>query len=129
MEERFTIERQGHAIMVKFKSGSEVSPAMIIGALDRENERYEVHGRHHIWDFRGCHPSEDLDYGGVLRIIGHVQNELNDEWSLKTAILVDEDIAYGLSRMFQALVDNSPTDIGIFHDEAAANKWIRLTAS
>jgi hypothetical protein len=129
MDERFTIERQDHAILVMFEPGSEVSPEMIMGALDRENERFEIQGRYHIWDFRSCRPSEDFDYDAVLRIIGHVQTQYNDEWSAKTAILVDQDLQFGLSRMFEALVDSNPTEIGIFYDASVANEWIRQNRS
>jgi hypothetical protein len=129
MDERITVEKQGHVVLVRFTPGSEVSPDMIMDALDFENEHYEIQGRYDIWDFRGCYPSENFNYDAVLRIIGHIETKFNDQWSAKMALLVDEEIQFGLSRMFKTLADNRPTEIGIFYDESAAYEWIGQNGS
>lgn len=125
MEGAYSIVEQEHGILVRFKEGSEVTPDLIIEAMDSENGRYPIVGRYDLWDFRGCPPSDDFDYQAMLKIIHHIETHYNDEWSTKTAILVDEAIQFGLSRMFQILIDDFPTQVAIFLDEAKARHWIR----
>lgn len=40
VEEPFEIEKQACGVMVRFKAGIEVTPELIIAAMDRENELY-----------------------------------------------------------------------------------------
>jgi hypothetical protein len=123
VEEPFEIEKQAYGVLVRFKSGTEVTPDLIIQAMDRENERYAIKGRRDLWDFRSCPPSADLGYDAVQRLIFHIEN-CYQEWSAKTAILVDEAIQLGLSRMFQTLADGYPTQVGVFKEEKSARQWV-----
>jgi len=121
----FKIEKYDHWIRVEFQRGTEVTPEVLMAAMDRENAVYEVKGRYHLWDFRGCHPSPDFGYDAMHRVVEHIENRPGAaDWSDKTALLVDESIQYGLSRMFQILVDGYPTQVGIFKEEEAARLWI-----
>ena len=124
MEGAFTIKEKEQAVCVQFEQGTEVTPDLIIQAMDRENELHAIVGRCDLWDFRGCTPSEDFGYDAMLKIINHIETHYNDEWSTKTAILVDETIQFGLSRMFQILIDEFPTQVGIFKDAAKAHHWV-----
>ena len=124
MGEDFTITEQAHGICVQFARGTEITPDLIIRAMDRENERHAVTGRCDLWDFRGCFPSIDFGYDAMLKIIHHIESNYNDEWSAKTAILVDKTIQFGLSRMFQILIDEFPTQVLIFQDEIEARRWV-----
>jgi hypothetical protein len=102
-----------------------VTPDLIIDAMDRENELYSFRGRHDLWDFRGCHPGPDFGYDAMSRVVEHIEIKYGGEdWSVKTALLVDDTIQYGLSRMFQILVDGYLTRINIFQNEADARHWI-----
>lgn len=120
----FTIMEQDRAVCVQFKRGTEVTPDLIIRAMDRENALHDIAGRNDLWDFRGCSPSEDFGYDAMLKIIHHIETHYNDEWSTKTAILVDDTIQFGLSRMFQILIDEFPTQVSIFQDEGKAHRWV-----
>ena len=124
MEGAFSIKEHEYAICVQFDRGTEITPDLIIRAMDRENDLHAIIGRCDLWDFRGCTPSEDFGYDAMLKIIHHIETHYNDEWSTKTAILVDETIQFGLSRMFQILIDEFPTQIGIFQDEVKARYWV-----
>lgn len=124
MDEPFTIEIQDYGILVRFQSGTELSPELIIRAIERENELHELHGRQDLWDFRDCRISVDFGYDAVLKVVDHIQNKYHDDWAAKSGILVDETIKFGLSRMFQQLIDDYPTQIGVFQDESAARQWV-----
>ena len=120
----YKIEKQDHCIRVEFKKGEEISPDVIIEAMDHENELFDIEGRHDLWDFRGCFPSSNFGYDAMSRVVEHIAANYGGNWSDKTALLVDDAIQYGLSRMFQILVDGYPTHIGIFQNEDDARNWI-----
>jgi hypothetical protein len=48
--------------------------------------------------------------------------------SVKEAMVVAEDLAYGLSRMFAAIAHSDKYHVNVFHDIHAATKWLGLTA-
>ena len=58
----YKIEKQEHCIQIEFLKGEVISPDTIIEAMDVENALYEIDGRHDLWDFRGCQPSQDFGY-------------------------------------------------------------------
>jgi hypothetical protein len=122
---RFRIEQQDRCIWVGFEKGVDITVESVIAAMDRENELFEVKGRYDLWDFRGARPSADFGYDAVNRVVEHIKSRHGlGLMSDKTALLVDDATQYGLSRMFQILVDGFPTQIGIFHDEAEARDWL-----
>jgi hypothetical protein len=121
----FRIEHQGKCIHIGFERGAELTVDQIIEVMDRENDLYEIKGRYDLWDFRGCRPSPSFGYEAMNRIVEHIKiRHGQGPWSDKTALLVDDATQYGLSRMFQILVDGFPTQIGIFMDEAEARDWL-----
>ena len=121
----FRIEHQGQCICVGFERGTELTVELIIEAMDRENDLYEIKGRCDLWDFRGCQPSQNFGYEAMNRLVEAIKSRTGGgPWSDKTALLVDDATQYGLSRMFQILVDGFPTQIGIFMDEAEARDWL-----
>jgi hypothetical protein len=124
VEGPFKIVKQDYGVLVRFKAGIEVTPEMIIEAIAYENERYAIVGRTDLWDFRNCRPSADFGYDAMQKLIFHIKIIYRD-WSTKTALLVDDSSPFGLSRMFQTMVDGYPTQIGIFKEEKAALQWVR----
>jgi hypothetical protein len=124
MAGEYAIVERERGVWVQFKGGSEITPDLIIEAIDREIELFHLAGQYNVWDFRGCFPSDDFGYSAMLRIIQHKETHYSDQWSAKTAILVDGAIQFGLSRMFQILYDGFPPQIAVFRDEARARLWI-----
>jgi hypothetical protein len=122
----YQIEKQAHYIRVDFESGSRIGPRDIMAAIDHENALYAIEGRHDLWDFRGCRATTDFHFAGMNRIVDRIKNIYGRaNGKNKTALLVEGSTPFGLSRMFQLLMDGYPTQIGIFTDEAAATRWIR----
>ena len=119
-----SITPQEDSVHVRFTRGTTITPEMIIRAIDLENELHPGLERYDLWDFRGCSPSDDFGYDAMRRIIDHVAPDYSEEWESKTAILVDETTQFGMSRMFQTLIETSPTHIEIFQDESRALQWL-----
>ena len=122
----YKIEKLSHCVCVVFESGMAIGPNDIIAAMDHENEIYAIEGRRDLWDFRGCKATQGFGFEGMNRIVDRIKNRYGRaNADNKTALLVDEgSTPFGLSRMFQLLMDGYPTQIGIFKDEAAATEWI-----
>jgi hypothetical protein len=40
------------------------------------------------------------------------------------ALLVDRPASFGMARMFQALADNLPLEVGVFYELAEAEEWL-----
>lgn len=121
----YRIEKQAHCVRVVFKSGVVIGPDDIIAAIDYQNELFPIEDRLSLWDFRGCQASQDFGFDAMSRVVDRIKNKYGHAPPTnKTALVVDGSTQYGLSRMFQMLMDGHPTQIGVFQDEAAARKWI-----
>lgn len=120
----YIIDRDADCIRVRFEQGTQLTSDLIIAAVDEENALFAIKGRYDLWDFRGCLPGPDLGYEAVNRVVDHIENRYGQaDGTNKLALLVDNTTQYGLSRMFQTLMDGYPTQIGIFEDETQARLW------
>jgi hypothetical protein len=126
-ERLYKIEKPDHCVRVVFESGAAIGPEDIMAAINHENELYAIEGRHDLWDFRGCSVRPDFGFDGMNRIVDLIKIKYGRaNKDNRTALLVDDgSTQFGLSRMFQLLMDGYPTQIGIFKDEATAAQWIR----
>jgi hypothetical protein len=122
----YKIEKLAHCVQVVFEGGTTIGPDDIIAAMDHENEIYAIEGRRDLWDFRGCRATPGFGFDGMNRIVDRIKNKYGRaNANNKTALLVDDgSTPFGLSRMFQLLMDGYPTQVGIFKDEADATQWI-----
>lgn len=122
--EPYKMQFQAGMVLVSFKEGTEVTPDIIIELIRRESEMFGVDFGNALWDFRGCLPSDNFGYAAVERIVNYIANYPQIQWNPRLAILVEPGVQYGLSRMYQTLVDEFPTEIGIFHERAVAMAWV-----
>jgi hypothetical protein len=121
----YKIEKQAHCIQIVFEYGVSIGPDDIIAAIDHENALYPVEDRLSLWDFRGCQATPDFGYDAMSRVVDRIRNRYgNATANNKAALVVDGSTPYGLSRMFQMLMEGFPTQIGVFQDEADARHWI-----
>ncbi len=121
----YKIEKQAHCIRIVFAYGVLIGPDDIIAALDHESALYPVEDRLSLWDFRGCQATPDFGYDAMSRIVDLIRKRYgNATANNKAALVVDGSTQYGLSRMFQMLMEGFPTQIGVFQDEADARHWI-----
>ena len=120
---RFKIECRHDVVAVSFDQGTHVTPELIMKVIARENAIYDNSKRSALLDFRGCLPSDDFGYDAIARIVHFIARQPDIQWKRQLAIVVDAVVQYGLSRMYQALVDNYPTEIRIFYDREEAFNW------
>jgi hypothetical protein len=123
----YTMEEQSGRVYVTFKSGHVVTPQQIMEAIALENKRYDVSRHNALWDFRGCLAPDDFGYNEMEQIIHYIDTYFGSKWNPRIAILVEADVQFGLSRMFQMLVEGFPTEVAIFYNCAEAQQWIGQT--
>ena len=77
-----------------------------------------------LWDFRGC--ITDIKYDSMMKIKRFIDNNYDPDWSHSiTAFVVDHDLLYGLSRMYEIISEDLPTTVSIFKNIDEAQDWIR----
>jgi hypothetical protein len=89
------------------------------------------------WKGRGYDPSlaelDDLSAvtgftvtsGGILRM-SKLAVEMHVNGGARTAIYAPTDLAFGLSRMYEILIDESPDRYRVFRDLLDARRWVGL---
>ena len=120
----YKLEKQGSIVRVTFISGNVVTPQQIMEAIDLENARYNVEQFNALWDFRGCLAPEEFGYNEMEEIISYIEFDKGFRWNPRIAIVVEADVQFGLSRMFQMLAEGFPTEVAIFYDQDEAESWI-----
>lgn len=121
----YKIEKQAHCIRIVFECSASIGPDDIIAAIDHENALFPVEDRLSLWDLRGCQAAPDFGYDAMSRVVDLIRNRYgNATANNKAALVVDGSTLFGLSRMFQILMEGFPTQIGVFQDEADAMHWI-----
>lgn len=77
-----------------------------------------------IWDFRQV--SVRSVTAEVLMAVAEYNETLaqrrGDSW--RVALVVSEEVAFGLSRMFMAYVESVPNDVNVFRAMEEAERWI-----
>ena len=126
-EQIYTMEEQGGSVYVTFKSGHIVTHRQIREAIALESNRYVGLRHNALWDFRGCLAPEEFGYSEMEQIIHYIDVHIGSKWNPRIAILVEAEVQFGLSRMFQMLVEGFPTEVAIFYDPAEAEQWIGQT--
>ena len=120
----YNIEKQDHYVCIKFDGGVVIGPQLIMEAVGRLNSLFRIERRCDLWDFRGCIPDPNFGYDAMARIVDDIKFRIGDNWAEKSALLVDDAIQYGLSRMFQILAEGYRTRISVFQNETEARQWI-----
>ena len=121
----YKIDKLAHCVQIVFKSGVVVGPDDILAAIEHENELYSIKDRLSLWDFRGCQATPDFGFNAMNRVVDRIRRKYGHATPTnRTALVVEGSTEYGLSRMFQMLMDGFPTQIGVFLDETAARDWI-----
>ena len=121
----FRIEKLSNCVRIAFERGAVIGPDDVIEALDQENELYPIEDRQTLWDFRGCKVTSDFGFDAMSGFVDRIRKRYGNATAAnKGALLVNDSTQYGLSRMFQLLMDGFPTQISVFQDESAAMDWI-----
>lgn len=113
-------------LLVSFEAGTRVTPDMVLSVLQEEFNLPKAMVVCDLWDLRGCHADKAIDAGTMIQFVSYISDRYHSKlMHKKTAILVDKDVAFGLTRMFQILAEDLPYEVEIFRDEHEAQRWIQ----
>ena len=112
-------------MVVRFKPGTVLTREMALEALHQQRGRPENQTINDIWDTRGCRADADFNSADVISAVEYIQALHSAGYHQRTALVVDSDESYGVSRIFQALGEGLPYEIQIFRDMESARTWIR----
>jgi hypothetical protein len=74
-----------------------------------------------LWDFQAS--SFTFSQNEVLDIASYAST--SDRRPAKVAMLVKEDLSYGVSRMYEVFRNTDLTQINVFKDKTEAVRWLR----
>ena len=84
----------------------------------------EWHGRQVLWDVRRF-PFETLNADGVRTMVQDGAQLSTGRAGLRTAILVESDLGFGMMRMLEMIADEIlEFEIGVFRSEKTAVAWL-----
>ena len=130
LAEDFEIMVEDDWVQVKARPDLVVTTDVIVSMLKElySLEAYRSEKTAGLWDFRGC--KSDLSYEKIDKIRQYVAVHYDPNWShTKTAIVADKDLIYGLSRTYEMMTDNIPTEVNIFRNMEDAQNWLRESSS
>jgi len=120
----YKIEIQDGIIYVRFQKATLFTFDLIIDVLNQERNSPERMALNDIWDVRGGEVDKNLNSESVELIVQHIQKLHSGVYHKKTAIIVDSQVALGMSRMFQLMGDELPYESKTFEDIQAAKDWV-----
>ena len=121
----FTVEKKETHFTVTFQAGTALTHEFIIAAISLEQSKPELRGLNDIWDLRNCSIDETFKAATMSRVKDFIESTHTEEtYTNKTALLVDQPLVFGMSRMFSGLASDLPVKIKVFNDENVALAWI-----
>ncbi|MBI9082110.1 MAG: hypothetical protein JEZ11_00850 [Desulfobacterales bacterium] len=121
----FTIETMDGIMVVRFEPGTIFTYELASAALHRQRSRPESLTTNDIWDTRGCAAASAFNSEQVMQIVDNIKSlHSGGQYHEKTALVVDSEESFGVSRMFQILGEAFPYEIQIFTDVRSARRWI-----
>jgi hypothetical protein len=76
-----------------------------------------------LWDLREA--SVGLTPADLRAVVDHTRSHRGDRGHSRVGLLVTSDVAYGFSRIFQAIAAEQLYRVLVFREEAAARAWVR----
>ena len=121
----FTIESGDGLMVVRFLPGTTLTYELAVDVLRSQRGCSKNLTVNDIWDTRGCVAADDFDSNDVMRVVDDIRNlHTGGRFHEKSAIIVDSEESFGVSRMFQILGEALPYEIQIFRDMPSARAWI-----
>ena len=76
-----------------------------------------------LWDLSAL-DAREVDISIAEKLIG-IRKRYPERGSTKLALVASSDLAFGLSRMYEALSTDLPQSIRVFKDRAIAEQWLQ----
>jgi hypothetical protein len=96
----------------------------VFAELNSEPDKYRF--TNVVWDLRNITPDENLNFESFSKLVDYFKTQRQSHWKHdKTALVVSSQVAYGLSRIFGALAEDTlDYELKIFVNELqAALDW------
>ena len=126
-ETRWQISLSKGVVVIQFTPGTVVDLEVIKGVYkELISEPAKYRSTNAVWDFRGALPGQNLHYEELNKLVEHFRELRQDWWKhKKSAVVVSGKAAFGLIRMYGALMDGRlDHEMQIFeNDLEAAIKW------
>lgn len=118
MSAQITVTKDDEIALIKVTGKPTMQEILDVNIGLAEGGDYVVKNR--LWDFR---ESQVAFSTAELVKIAELNSQLGRSYH-KTAILVGNDLAFGLSRMYQVFREADNTHISVFRDESEALRWL-----
>lgn len=121
----YHIEIAGQYIRVGFTRGTVLTVSLFREVLTAERGKKEHKVLNDIWDTRGCKVDSAVNSESIALIVEFIK-ELHAPglYHKKSAIIVENELEYGISRIYQALTEYLPFETEIFYSEEEAKEWL-----
>ena len=119
MNMSFDISEQDDILLVTIKGNPSVDDIKHILDNTRDSSGYSHNAR--LWDFREA--AFNFSQHEIIDIAAYAS--LADEQPSRVAMLVSEDLSFGVSRIYEAFRYNDLTRINVFRDKAQAIAWLQ----
>lgn len=111
--------------VVRFTAGSVFSPRDVIASIEQvRNHPAFRPDFDHLIDLRGI--KEYQPHADDIRQRSEYDRSDVRLDASRIAIVASSDIAYGMSRMYESLMEGATTTVHTFRDMAAAEAWLGL---
>ena len=117
MKAKFDIYEKNGVLFISIEGDPTVSD--IKQALDQTRDESGYSNLARLWDFRKS--SFDFTAEELEEIASHASSADIDP--ARVAMLVSQDLSYGVSRIYEAYRKSALTDVKVFRDEADAIEW------
>lgn len=124
-EKGFEISVEDNWVRIQGRGGIVVTNDLLISTLEELHslDAYRNEKPGSIWDFRGC--ASNLDFEKILEVKRYIENTYDVGWKHRyTALVVDQDLLYGLARMYEMIAEKIPTTLRVFKDMDEAENWL-----
>jgi hypothetical protein len=90
-----------------------------------EIERMDLKPQYSVLaDYSGA--SADINYDDVTNMASRRQSISQKAGAIKIAVVSKNDLAFGLGRMYQSLIDNENIEVNVFRDRGKAEQWLGI---
>lgn len=112
-------------IHVSFPKGTVLTVELFHEVLTAERGRKDHKVMNDLWDTRGCTVDRAVNSESIALLVDFLKKlHTPDLFHKKSAIVVGNELEYGISRIYQALTEDLPFETEIFYSEEEAKTWL-----
>jgi len=119
MNMSFEISESDEILVVSIKGNPSVDDIKHILDKTRDSSGYSHDAR--LWDFRDA--SFNFSQHEIIELASYAS--IGDDKPSRVAMLVSEDLSFGVSRIYEAFRHNELTRINVFRTKAEAIAWLQ----